>query len=63
MTGDLGPALGWDTSLEYDVGVNLNKWAYMVGFNKQIGKHYNMTFLYNKGETRNSFTVNLGYRF
>ncbi|MGR5092645.1 hypothetical protein ACPV5O_10375 [Vibrio maritimus] len=63
MTGDLGPALGVDTSIEYDVGVNLNKWAYMVGFNKQIGKHYNMTFLYNKGETRDSFTVNLGYRF
>jgi hypothetical protein len=63
MEGDLGPALGSDEQHRYDVGVNLNKWAYMVGFNKQIGKHYNMTFLYNKGETRDSFTVNLGYRF
>ncbi|MCL9773921.1 hypothetical protein [Vibrio methylphosphonaticus] len=63
MTGDLAPALGLDSSFEYDVGVNLEKWAYLVGVNKQIGKHYNMTFLYNKGETRNSFTINLGYHF
>ncbi|MCL1065781.1 hypothetical protein L2735_03040 [Shewanella olleyana] len=47
----------------YNVGVDLEKWAYLVGFNKQFGKHYNLTFLYNKGETRNSMTLNFGYRF
>ncbi|WP_228768313.1 hypothetical protein [Shewanella sp. TC10] len=47
----------------YDVGVDLNKWAFLAGFNKQIGKNYNVSVLYNKGETRNSFTVNFGYRF
>ncbi|GAL36524.1 hypothetical protein JCM19240_2593 [Vibrio maritimus] len=63
MEGDLGPVLNMDGQFRYDVGVNLDKWAYLVGFNKQIGKHYNMTFLYNKGATRDAFTINLGYRF
>ncbi|MFS2001451.1 hypothetical protein [Vibrio breoganii] len=48
---------------DYDVGVDLNQWAALVGVNKQFGKHYQMTFLYNKGETRDSMTLNLGYRF
>ncbi|MBM7035314.1 hypothetical protein [Vibrio ulleungensis] len=48
---------------DYDVGVDLDSWAYLAGFNKQIGKHYNLTFLYNKGETREAVTLNLGYRF
>ncbi|MGR5219115.1 hypothetical protein ACPV4B_02645 [Vibrio parahaemolyticus] len=61
--GDIGSLIDGVDTFEYDVGVNLKKWAYLVGFNKQIGKNYNMTFLYNKGETRDSFTVNLGYRF
>ncbi|MCL1045349.1 hypothetical protein L2737_08425 [Shewanella electrodiphila] len=47
----------------YNVGVDLNKWAYLIGFNKQFGKNYNLSVLYNKGETRNSFTVNFGYHF
>ena len=63
MTGNLGyiDALGRDFT--YDVGVELNQWAYLIGFNKQIGRNLNLTGLYNKGETRNSFTLNLGYRF
>jgi len=63
MSGNLGyiDALGRDFT--YDVGVELDQWAYLVGFNKQIGKNYNITALYNKGETRNSFTINFGYRF
>ncbi|MEH0741059.1 hypothetical protein H4F05_05990 [Vibrio cholerae] len=52
-----------DLEFDYDIGVELNKWAYLVGFNKQIGKNYNLTFMYNKGETRDSMTLNLGYRF
>nr|WP_225874343.1 hypothetical protein [Vibrio algicola] len=52
-----------DIELDYDIGVEVNQWAYMVGFNKQIGKNYNLTFMYNKGETRNSMTLNFGYRF
>lgn len=48
---------------EYNVGLEMEEWAYLVGFNKQFGKNYNMTFLYNRGETRNSMTLNFGYRF
>ncbi|KPZ70319.1 hypothetical protein AN944_02391 [Shewanella sp. P1-14-1] len=47
----------------YNVGVDLDKWAYLVGFNKQFGKHYNLTMLYNKGETRSAVTLNFGYHF
>ena len=63
MSGNLGyiDALGRDFT--YDVGVELEQWAYLVGFNKQIGRNYNITALYNKGETRSSFTINFGYRF
>ncbi|MGR5268787.1 hypothetical protein ACPV5R_13635 [Vibrio astriarenae] len=52
-----------DIEFDYDVGIDLNRWAFLTGFNKQIGKNYNLSVLYNKGETRDSFTVNLGYRF
>lgn len=52
-----------DIEFDYDVGVDLENWAYLAGFNKQIGKNYNLTFLYNKGETREALTLNLGYRF
>ncbi|MCL1068996.1 hypothetical protein L2735_19765, partial [Shewanella olleyana] len=47
----------------YDVGANLTEEAYMIGFNKEIGRNYMLTFLYNKGKTRNSMTLNFGYRF
>ena len=52
-----------DLEFDYDIGVDINKWAYMVGFNKQIGKNYNLTVLYNKGESRDALTLNMGYRF
>ncbi|MEZ8253703.1 hypothetical protein AB6C79_13305 [Vibrio splendidus] len=52
-----------DIEFDYDVGVELNEWALLTGFNKQIGKNYNLTVLYNKGETRDALTLNLGYRF
>ncbi|ARP40408.1 hypothetical protein [Vibrio syngnathi] len=52
-----------DIEFDYDVGVELNEWALLTGFNKQIGKNYNLTVLYNKGETRSAVTLNLGYRF
>ncbi|WP_227006656.1 porin family protein [Shewanella donghaensis] len=63
MTGNLGDILGIGEDFTYDVGVDMKEWAYLIGFNKQIGKHLNLTGLYNKGETRSSFTLNLGYRF
>ncbi|WP_448211764.1 hypothetical protein [Colwellia sp. MEBiC06753] len=63
MEGNLGPIEGLNRDFTYDVGVKLHKWAYLVGFNKQIGKHYNLTVLYNKGDTRDALTVSLGYRF
>lgn len=52
-----------DLEFDYDVGVDINNWAYLVGFNKQLGKNYNVTMLYNKGESRNALTLNVGYRF
>ncbi|OCH78563.1 hypothetical protein A6E14_04250 [Vibrio genomosp. F10] len=52
-----------DIEFDYDIGVELNEWAFLTGFNKQIGKNYNLTMLYNKGETRAALTLNLGYRF
>jgi hypothetical protein len=63
FTGELeGTDINGET-FSYDVGVNLNKWAFLVGLNKQFGKNYNVTLLLNKGETRSSATLNLGYRF
>ncbi|NGZ19412.1 hypothetical protein G6Z94_19350 [Vibrio aestuarianus] len=60
-------SLGYVDALQgefsYDVDVSLNQWAYLVGFNKQLGKHYNITALYNKGETREAYTLSLGYRW
>lgn len=58
-----GHVIAGDIEFDYDIGVNLDNWAYLVGFNKQIGKHYNLTGLYSKGETRDSVTLNFGYRF
>lgn len=52
-----------DIEFDYDIGVDLNKWAYAVGFNKQFGRNYNLTFMVNKGETRDAMTLNFGYRF
>ncbi|UPR58600.1 hypothetical protein ITG10_22710 [Vibrio sp. ED004] len=52
-----------DIEFDYDVGVDIDQWAFLTGVNKQIGKNYNMTMLYNKGETRSAVTLNLGYRF
>ncbi|OEE93180.1 hypothetical protein A1QK_17215 [Vibrio genomosp. F10 str. 9ZD137] len=63
MDGTLdGIEIGGET-FNYHIGVDMEPWAYLVGFNKQIGKHYNLTFLYNTGETRSAATLNLGYRF
>ncbi|MGC9401576.1 hypothetical protein ACP43V_03935 [Vibrio genomosp. F10 str. 9ZC157] len=63
MDGTLdGIEIGGKT-FNYHIGVDMEPWAYLVGFNKQIGKHYNLTFLYNTGETRSAATLNLGYRF
>ncbi|QYK01671.1 hypothetical protein [Shewanella psychrotolerans] len=62
MEGTLGLDVGGQ-EFTFDVGVDIDKWAYLIGFNKQIGKNLNFTALYNKGETRSAFTLNLGYRF
>ncbi|MDE1263652.1 hypothetical protein [Vibrio aestuarianus] len=58
-----GHVIAGDVEFDYDIGVDLNQWAYLIGFNKQIGKNYNITGLYNTGETRSAFTINFGYRF
>ncbi|MEZ9909726.1 hypothetical protein AB4371_14875 [Vibrio sp. 10N.261.51.A3] len=63
LSGNLGYVDALQGEFTYDVDVSLNQWAYLIGFNKQIGKHYNITALYNKGETREAYTVSLGYRW
>ena len=63
MEGSLGYIEQLKGDFEYDIGVKLNNWAYVVGFNKQFGRHYNATVLYNIGESRESITFNFGYRF
>lgn len=63
MEGNLGFVEELNREFTFDVGVKLNQWAYLVGFNKQIGKHYNLSVLYNKGETRDAYTVSFNYRF
>ncbi|WP_425671120.1 hypothetical protein ACPSL3_20655 [Vibrio owensii] len=63
MTGTIDSVEVGGKPFEYNVGLDMEEWAYLVGFNKQFGNNYNMTFLYNKGETRNSMTLNFGYRF
>jgi hypothetical protein len=63
LAGNLGYVDALQGEFTYDVDVSLNQWAYLIGFNKQIGKHYNITALYNKGETREAYTVSLGYRW
>ncbi len=63
LNGNLGYVEALEGDFEYDVGVKINEWAYLVGFNKQIGRHYNITALYNFGETRDAVTVSFGYRF
>ncbi|WP_198150189.1 hypothetical protein [Agarivorans gilvus] len=63
MTGSLGNVDALNGEFLYDIGVKLNSWAYLIGFNKQLGKHYNITALYNKGETRDAVTLSFGYRF
>ena len=63
MSGNLGYIPEIDREFTYDVGVELNRWAFLAGFNKQVGKHFNITGLYNKGKTRESFTVNVGYQW
>ena len=63
MSGNLGYIPEIDREFTYDVGVELNRWAFLAGFNKQVGKHFNITGFYNRGETRESFTVNVGYNW
>lgn len=58
-----GHVVAGDIEFDYDIGVNLDNWAYLVGFNKQLGKNYNLSALYNRGETRSAVTLNFGYRF
>jgi hypothetical protein len=63
MTGVIDSVEVNGEKFTFDVGVDLNKWAYLVGVNKEFGKNYNVTLLFNKGETRTAGTINLGYRF
>ncbi|MFC1765336.1 hypothetical protein ACFL6U_25105 [Planctomycetota bacterium] len=63
MEGSLGYIPELERDFTYEIGVKLNRWAYLVGFNKQIARHYNVSMLYNKGETRDAFTVNVGYNW
>ena len=63
MSGNLGHIGELERDFTYDVGVSLKEWAYLVGINKQFGKHYNLSLLFNKGKSRDSITANFSYRF
>ena len=54
---------GIPITMPYRVGIDVNRWTYTVGFNKELGKNYNITGMYSTGEDRDSLTLNLGYRF
>ncbi|MBY5991136.1 hypothetical protein [Ferrimonas balearica] len=63
MTGQIENIQILGETFTYDVGVDVEKWAGLIGLNKQFGKNYNLTAMYILGETRESFTLNFGYRF
>ncbi|CAH8223424.1 hypothetical protein [Vibrio aestuarianus] len=63
LSGSLGYVDALQGEFSYDVDVSLNQWAYLIGVNKQLGKHFNITALYNKGETRDAYTLSFGYRW
>ncbi|WP_261396918.1 hypothetical protein [Photobacterium rosenbergii] len=54
---------GLPVTMPYHVGIDVDRWTYTVGFNKELGKSYNITGMYSTGEDRTSVTLNLGYRF
>ena len=63
MSGNLGRIGELNRDFTYNVGISLKEWAYLVGVNKQFGKHYSASLLFNKGPSRNSITANFSYRF
>ncbi|MGL0947017.1 hypothetical protein [Vibrio vulnificus] len=58
-----GHVTAGNIEFDYDIGVTINRWSYLIGLNKQLGRHYNLSALYSKGESRDSITLNFGYRF
>lgn len=57
MEGSLGP------NFHYNIGIETEKWAWMVGAHKELGDHFEGVLMYSKGEQREAWTFNLGYRF
>ncbi len=58
-----GTVVFGDVEMDYNVGVKVEQWAYLIGFNKQFGKHYNLTGILSAGEDRTAATLNFSYRF
>jgi hypothetical protein len=52
-----------DIEMEYDVGIRSQRWAGLIGFNKELGQNYNITGLVSIGKDRSAATLNFGYRF
>ncbi|RHW75680.1 hypothetical protein [Colwellia sp. RSH04] len=56
MTGVVG-------ELDYDIGIESDKWSYTLGARKELGQHYNLIALASRGNGRTSFTLSAEYRF
>ncbi|WP_406611269.1 hypothetical protein [Agarivorans sp. JK6] len=49
--------------MDYNVGIRSQRWAGLVGFNKELDKNFNITGIVNIGKDRTAATLNVGYRF
>jgi len=58
-----GTVVFGDVEMDYNVGIKVEQWAYLIGFNKQLGQHYNLTGIISAGEDRTAATLNFSYRF
>ncbi|MDO6686047.1 MULTISPECIES: hypothetical protein [unclassified Agarivorans] len=52
-----------DIEMDYNVGIRSQRWAGLIGFNKELDKNFNITGIVNIGKDRTAATLNLGYRF
>ena len=57
MTGSIGDLF------EYEIGIETEKWAGVVGVHKELGSSFETAILISTGSQREAFTFNLGYRF
>ena len=51
------------TSFDFNIGVDTDEWAGLIGLQKEFGSHFETVFMYGQGPDRQSFTITGGYRF